>query len=118
MADLLQQEVASIIQKDIKDPRVGFVTITGADVSPDLRQAKIFYTVFGDEKKREETREGLARARSYIRREVSRVLSLKVTPDLNFVFDESVERGLRLDDLIDSTRPAADPEEGEDDEPR
>jgi ribosome-binding factor A len=100
VADLLKQEVASLLQKEVKDPRVGFITITDAEVSPDLKVAKVFYTVFGDEKVRESTAKGLESARPFIRREIGKVLQTKSTPELRFIYDESVERGLKLEDLI------------------
>ncbi|TAL17171.1 30S ribosome-binding factor RbfA [bacterium] len=100
VADLLKKEVASLLQKEVKDPRVGFITITDAEVSPDLKVAKVFYTVFGDAKVREDTARGLESARPFIRREVGKVLQTKSTPELRFIYDESVERGLKLEDLI------------------
>jgi len=103
VSDLIKEETARIIQKNIKDPRVGFTTVTGAEVSSDLRYAKIFYTVFGDESVREGTREGLESAKPYIRRELAKIMSTKVVPHLTFVYDISIERGQRLEDLINRT---------------
>ncbi|PLX44906.1 MAG: 30S ribosome-binding factor RbfA [Deltaproteobacteria bacterium] len=103
VSDLLKEETARIIQYNIKDPRVGFTTVTGAEVSSDLRYAKVFYTVFGDDAVREGTREGLESAKPYIRRELAKILSTKVVPHLTFVYDVSIERGQRLEDLINRT---------------
>jgi ribosome-binding factor A len=101
VADLLIQEIASILQKEIKDPRIGFVTLTGAELSPDLRHAKVFYTALGDDAARERSESGLKSASPYIRREVSHRLRLKVSPEIRFVFDTSLDRGERLDQLLE-----------------
>lgn len=104
VADLLVHEVAHILQRDVKDPRVGFVTLTGAKVSPDLHYAWIYYTVLGEGAVREETRKGLDSARAFIRREVAPRLQLKSLPDIRFVYDDSVDRGFRLEELLQEIR--------------
>ncbi len=96
----MKEEVASIIAREIKDPRIGFITVTDAEVSPDLKVAKIFYTVFGDEKARADTAKGLESAKPFVRREIGKFLKLKSTPEIRFFFDESVERGQKLEELI------------------
>ncbi len=101
VADLLTQEIASILQKEIKDPRIGFVTLTGSELSPDLRHARVYYTALGDEAARERSEAGLKSAAPYIRREVSHRLRLKVSPEIRFVFDASLDRGERLDQLLE-----------------
>jgi len=103
VADLLVQEVADLLQRDVKDPRIGFVTLTGADLSPDLRHAKVFYTVMGDETARERTRAGLASALPFLRRETARRLRLKNVPELHFHYDESLDRGERMDRILEGT---------------
>ena len=100
VADLITREVAAIVQREVKDPRIGLITFTGADVSPDLRSAKILYTVLGDEKQRGDSQAGLERARGFIRRELSHRLTTKVTPDIKFVFDPSLDRAMRLEELL------------------
>jgi ribosome-binding factor A len=118
VADLLSREVASILQKEVKDPRIGIITITGADVSPDLHMAKVFYTVFGDEAAHEHCAEGLVRASGFIRREVSKRLKLRTVPELRFVFDESFERGIHIEELLEKPRPPSteSPDDVDDDE--
>jgi len=112
VADLVIREVASIIQKSIKDPRIGIITVTGADVSPDLRLAKVFYTVIGDEEQRKKTSQGLDKARGFIRRELGRVMTTKQTPELRFIYDESLDRGERIEELLE--RSAAHEPQGDD----
>jgi ribosome-binding factor A len=100
VAELIQQEVGSLLIRGLKDPRIGFVTITGAKVSPDLREAWVYYAVHGDERARQDTALGLEAAKGYIRREVGRAISLRVLPALHFVVDEAIDRGDRIERLI------------------
>jgi ribosome-binding factor A len=86
---------------DLKDPRIGLVTVTGAIVSPDLGEARIFVSVFGNEKKRRATLAGLDSARGVLQAKINRELSLRRTPTLTFAYDDSVERGVRMTKLID-----------------
>jgi ribosome-binding factor A len=104
VADLLVHEVAQILQREVKDPRVGFVTLTGAKVSPDLHYAWIYYTVLGEGTAREDTKKGLASATPFIRREIAPRLRLKATPAIRFVYDEAVDRGFRLEELLQEIR--------------
>jgi ribosome-binding factor A len=86
---------------ELKDPRIGMVTVTGAVVSPDLGEARIFVSVFGNEKKRRATLAGLDSARGVLQAKINRELSLRRTPTLSFAYDDSVERGVRMTKLID-----------------
>ncbi len=86
---------------ELKDPRIGLVTVTGAVVSPDLGEARIFVSVFGNEKKRRATLAGLDSARGVLQAKINRELSLRRTPTLTFAYDDSVERGVRMTKLID-----------------
>jgi len=86
---------------DLKDPRIGMVTVTGAVVSPDLGEARIFVSVLGSEKKRRATLAGLDSARGVLQAKINRELSLRRTPTLTFAYDDSVERGVRMTKLID-----------------
>lgn len=104
IADLMQRELSGLLQREVRDPRVGMVTITSVDVSPDLSHAKVFFTILDSEKK-DETTKGLQRAASFLRSQLSRRMSMYTTPELRFVYDESVERGDRLSRLIDSVIP-------------
>lgn len=104
VADLMQRELSTLLQREVRDPRVGMVTITSVDVSPDLSHAKVFFTIL-EKSKQEETTRGLQRAASFLRSQLSRRMSMYTTPELRFVYDESVERGDRLSRLIDSVVP-------------
>src|ERR671935_2819992 len=95
------RQVLSEAVGDLKDPRVGFVTITGVETSADLRHATVFVSVLGSEGKREKTLAGLAAAHGVLQARVARELRLKRTPQLTFEYDPSVERGVRMTQLID-----------------
>ena len=101
IADLMQRELSGLLQREVRDPRVGMVTITSVDVSPDLSHAKVFFTIL-DKAKKDDTTKGLQRAASFLRSQMARRMSMYTTPELRFVYDESVERGDRLSRLIDS----------------
>ena len=101
LGDQIQRELSDLLQRELRDPRVGMVTITSVDVSPDLSHAKIFFTVLPEEKLAE-TSKGLSRAAGYLRSQLAKRVKLYTTPELRFVYDESVERGDRLSRLIDS----------------
>ena len=99
------REVLSVaITTALKDPRVGFVTVTGVDTSPDLRHAHVFVSVLGDDQQREESLAGLESARGYLQSRVGAELRLKHTPQLDFRYDETVERAQRLQELLREDR--------------
>jgi ribosome-binding factor A len=101
------REVLSVaITTAMKDPRIGFVTVTGVDTSPDLRHAHVFVSVLGDEQQRDESLAGLESARGYLQARVATELRLKHTPLLDFRYDETIERAQRLQELLHE-----DPEE-------
>jgi ribosome-binding factor A len=93
--------LSAAISKDLKDPRVGFVTVTGVKTSPDLRHAVVYVSVLGDEPTREASIEGLRSAHGYLQRRVGTELTLKHTPSLTFEYDDSIDRGMRISHLID-----------------
>jgi ribosome-binding factor A len=99
------REVISEGVGELKDPRVGFVTVTGVETSADLRQATVFVSVLGTERKREKTLAGLAAAHGVLQARVARELRLKRTPQLTFEYDPTVERGVRMTQLIDELAP-------------
>lgn len=110
IADQIQRELAEIIRTELRDPRVPMVTLTGIEVSGDQSHAKVFFTVLGTESVAKEAREGLQRASGFLRTGIARRLSTRSVPELHFVYDESVERGMRLSQLIDeAVKPAAVP---------
>ena len=96
----MKKELSDIIGRKIKDPRVGFVTVTDVQVTGDLQQAKVFISVLGDDEKRQDTLIGLAKAKGFIRSEIGRRIRLRKTPELFFEFDESMEYGNRINTLI------------------
>jgi len=101
LGDLIQREVSELIRLEVRDPRVGMITITSVDVSPDMSHAKIFFTVL-EKDKLPETLEGLGRSAGFLRSQLARRIKVYTTPELRFEYDESVERGDRLSRLIDS----------------
>ncbi len=96
----LVREVAGILRNRMKDPRMGMVTVTGAEVSPDIQNARIYVSVLGSETEKQSALAALSHAVSFIRGEVGRVLKLKFTPDIRFFYDDSAERGERMDGLL------------------
>ena len=101
VADQIQRELSALLHTELKDPRVGMITLTDVEVSPDLTHAKVFFTTLGDASGLARTEAGLARAAGFLRSELGRRLKLRVTPEVRFVHDPSVERGARLSRLID-----------------
>ena len=109
--ELIQREIATLIQKEIKDPRIGMVTVSGVDISPDLKHAKIYVSLLGEEKDRDSSISALNHAARFLRHELARRLYLKVIPAIRFLYDESIARGARLSELID-TAVAAENKDG------
>jgi ribosome-binding factor A len=111
MADRMRRVNESIRQVlsegvgQLKDPRIGFVTVTAVETSPDLRQARVFVSVLGAERKREQTLVGLQAAHAVLQARIARELRMKRTPQLAFEYDPSVERGVRMTKLIDELAP-------------
>jgi ribosome-binding factor A len=101
VADQIQRELAEIIRAELKDPRVGMITLTSVEVSPDLAHAKVYFTTLADDPQRDEVFKGLKRASGFLRSELGHRVKVHNTPELHFIYDESVERGVRLSRLID-----------------
>ena len=104
----VNESVRQVLSESIgqlKDPRIGFVTITGVETSADLRYARVYLSVLGAERKRAQTLAGLQAARSLLQAQLGRELRLKRTPQLAFEYDPSVERGVRMTKLIDELAP-------------
>jgi ribosome-binding factor A len=99
---------------DLKDPRIGIVTVTGVEVSPDLGEARVYVSVLGGEKKRAATLAGLESARGVLQGRINRELSLRRTPTLTFAYDDAVERGVRMSKLIDELAAELPDDEGND----
>jgi len=107
IAEEIQRSLADVIRLELRDPRVGMVTLTGVELSRDQSHAKVFFTVLGAESAARDASEGLARAAGFLRSALAHRLSTRSVPELHFEHDESVERGVRLSRLIDeAVKPA------------
>jgi ribosome-binding factor A len=100
--EAMRAVLSDAISKDLKDPRVGFVTVTGVKTSPDLRHARVYVSVLGEEPVRDDTLQGLRSAHGFLQRRVADELTLKHTPSLTFEYDGSVDRAIRITGLIDA----------------
>jgi ribosome-binding factor A len=98
--EVLKEETSDILGKKLKDPRIGFVTVTGVKVSPDLRHADIFVSVLGTEEEKESAFKSLKGATGFIRSELGKRLRLKFLPEISFAIDESIDEGIRISKLI------------------
>jgi ribosome-binding factor A len=96
----MKKELGDILITKIKDPRVGFVTITDVEVTGDLQQATVYISVLGDEKEKQDSLLGLSKAKGFIRSEIGRRIRLRKTPELIFEFDEALERGNRIETIL------------------
>jgi len=100
----IQHEISSMLVRDLKDRRIGFATITGVDLSPDLRHAKVFVSVMGPEEEKDETMKTLAHAAGWIRHELGQRIRMKFLPEIVFAPDTSQEYGERIDRLLDEIK--------------
>jgi ribosome-binding factor A len=100
VADLIHKEISEMLVKSIKDPRIGFVTITRVAVSEDYRSAKVYFSVAGTVEERERSMEGLMSAKGYVRRELGRRIRLRYTPEIIFKFDPSIEYAVHIGEVI------------------
>lgn len=99
------RQVLSETLPELKDPRIGFVTVTGVETSTDLRRARVFVSVFGSQQKQQATLDGLAAAHGVLQARIGRELRMKRTPQLTFEYDRTVEEGVRMSKLIDELEP-------------
>ena len=112
----VQRELGTII-RELKDPRIAVMTtVVAVEVATDLKTAKIFISVLGDDKAKEDTMEGLKSAKGFIRKELARTINLRNTPELHFVYDESIEYGMKLSHMIDELHVDSDEEESNDED--
>ena len=100
LADQIRGEVAALIGRELRDPRIGFATVTRVDLSADLQHAHVLVSVLGDDSAQQATLEGLASAAGYVRHEVSRRLHLRRAPEIVFILDHGPEEGIRLERLL------------------
>ena len=98
--DQIRKEVSYIIQRELKDPRAGFITITAAELSADLKSARIFYSVLGDDESKVKSEQALKSASGFIQRQIGIRMRLRYTPQLVFKYDHSIERGARIDEIL------------------
>lgn len=125
VGDQMQRELAELIRLEVKDPRVGMLTLSGVEVSRDLSHAKVYFTLLDGEEKGHEAEAGLNHAAGYLRHALGHRLRLRVVPTLRFIYDDTPERGARISALIDSALAedaarhqeptATDPSEGRND---
>ena len=114
VGEAIREEIATFLTESAKDPRiVGFVTVTGVEVSPDLRHAKVFVSVMGSDSEKTATFEGLASTSSHLRSRVGRALRLRVAPEIQFREDESVARAARIESLLAGIREPDEHKSGE-----
>jgi len=113
VADLVREEISEMLVRTIKDPRIGFVTITRVTVTDDCRSARIYYSVVGSPDEREQSLEGLNSAKGYIRRELGHRMKLKYTPEIVFQFDPSVEYAVHMGELIHHLQEEREKKEGD-----
>jgi ribosome-binding factor A len=110
IADQIQRSLADVIRLELRDPRVGMVTLTGIEISRDQSHAKVFFTVLGPPSAAADAEEGLQRAAGFLRSSLAHRMSTRTVPELHLEYDESVERGVRLSRLIDeAVKPPAPP---------
>jgi ribosome-binding factor A len=111
VADALREEIAGLLRHEVRDPRVGFVTLTGVEVSPDLSHARVFITVLGDEEARSNSLEALNGASGFLQRQIFKRLRLKKALMLTFQFDNAVQSGIRIEELLGQIHGAPGQEE-------
>ena len=100
VGDQIRAELAELLAREVHDPGIGFLTITRVKVSPDLQQARVFYTTLGDDKARKDSARALQRATPFLKRHVGRRLQLKRVPELTCMFDESIEKTDRIERIL------------------
>jgi len=103
VAERIREEISLILQNRVKDPGAGSITVTDVTVTPDLRMARVFYSVLGDEEMRKAARDALRRSKGYIRRELGQVLRIRYSPELTFLYDATFEKGVRIERLLRET---------------
>jgi ribosome-binding factor A len=106
VADQIRGEIASMIAREVHDPGIGFVTITRVTVTPDLQQARVYYTALGDDKARRNSGRALDRAAGFLRRQIGSRLRLKRTPEIEFHYDESIAGQDRIEQLLNDIHAA------------
>lgn len=114
VAEAIHEIISGLLVKGVKDPRIGFTTVTGVKMTDDLHLATIYFTVVGDESARRSTEQGLNSARGYIRKEMGKTLRMRYVPDIIFKYDESSDYGRRIDSLLDGLEKTRSDDDNED----
>lgn len=104
----MKREIAQILREELKDPRIGFITITSVEVTRDLRYAKVFISVYGGEPVKKQSLEALNKASGFVRKEVGRRIQLRYTPEISFAFDNSIEHGAKISKLLTKIKKEGD----------
>lgn len=104
--EALREVLSAQLAEGMKDPRIGFVTVTSVETSPDLRNARVYVSVLGDDQERADALDGLRSSRGFLQSRIGTELNLKRTPHLEFHYDTSVDRGMRISMLLDEVAPA------------
>ena len=110
VADQIRSEVGSLLARDVHDPGIGFITITRVQMTPDLQQARIFYTALGDDKARKNSGQALERAAPFLRRQIGSRLHLRRVPELKFIYDQSIAGQDRIEQLLNEIKTTGSPE--------
>lgn len=100
VGEQIKKEMSQILQSELKDPRIGFLTVTGVDVTNDLSQAKVYLSIMGTDQQKEDSLKALAKATGFIRSELGKRIRLRKTPELLFAIDTSIEYGSRIEELL------------------
>ncbi len=100
VAEEIKREITQMLRTEIKDPRIGFVTITGVKVTPDIRYAKVFVSVYGNDESKSQSLEALEKAKGFVRSELGKRMRLRYTPEISFKFDPSIEHGAKIMKLL------------------
>lgn len=113
LQELMKQEISQIILRELKDPRIGFVTVTDVEVTGDLREAKVYVSLMGSEKQVEDCWKGLESSLGYIRREIGRRIRLRFTPEIAFALDKSLDYSAHIQELLLKVRKDEEQKEDE-----
>lgn len=106
---LLKEEIARVVREEVKDPRIGFATVMDVASSPDLRHARVFVSVLGEEAEKQATLAALRQASGFVRARVGQAITLKYLPEIHFVLDRTLEQAARIEALLDEALPDAEP---------
>jgi len=115
VGELLKEEISQIVLREMKDPRIGFVSVTDVEVSGDLRHAKVFISVYGSDQEKKETLEGLQQAQGFVRKLVGERIKIHHTPEIIFRYDDSIENGVHISEIIKDLKESGEIKESDSD---